>query len=148
MLDEYRELIDLLAQTPASLKAGAASAGEPAEGEWSAAQIIGHMAAAEYFFVERLNILIRESSPYLRSFASAATERQASMMDNDVETNLGAFNDLRGETVSMLMSLSLNLWERSGNHETEGKMSIEDVVEMMIVHDTEHIEQIQSLSTS
>jgi uncharacterized damage-inducible protein DinB len=148
MLDEYRELIDLLAQTPTRLKEGAAAAGDPPPGEWSAAQIIGHMAAAEYFFVERLNLLIREKSPYLRSFATAATERQAGMMDKDVETNLSAFNDLRGETVSMLMSLALNLWERSGRHETEGEMSIEDVVEMMIVHDTEHIEQIQSLSQS
>lgn len=148
MLDEYRELIDLLAQTPARLKGDAAAAGDPPDGEWSAAQIIGHMAAAEFFFVERLHTLITEKDPYLRSFAEAATERQQTMMDNDVATNLNHFNELRGETLSTLMSLALNLWERAGTHQTEGRMSIEDVVEMMIVHDTEHIEQIQSLSTS
>jgi hypothetical protein len=148
MLDEYRELIDLLAQTPSRLKDEAAAAGDPPEGEWNAAQIIGHLASAEFYFVERLNILIQQKDPYLKSFAEAATERQQEMMDNDIATNLAAFNDLRGETVSMLMSLALNLWERAGTHQTEGRMSIEDVVEMMIVHDTEHIEQLQSLSAS
>ena len=146
MLDEYRELIDLLAQTPSRLKDDAAAAGDPPDGEWNAAQIIGHLATSEFYFVERLRKLINEKEPYLKSFADEATERQESVMANDVATNLSAFNDLRGETVSMLMSLALNLWERAGTHQTVGKMSIEDVVEMMIVHDSEHIEQLQSLA--
>ena len=147
MLDEYRELIDLLAQTPKQLKDGAAAAGDPPDGEWSAAQIIGHMAAAEFYFLERINLLLRQDDPYLRSFADAATERQKSMMENDVETNLAAFNDLRGETVSTLMSLALNLWTRSGTHETAGAMAVEDVVDMMIDHDTDHVQQIANLAT-
>jgi uncharacterized damage-inducible protein DinB len=146
MLDEYRELIDLLAQTPSKLKDGAAAAGEPPAGEWSAAQVIGHMAAAEFYFLERINLLLRQDNPYLHSFGAAATERQETMMANDAGTNLAAFNDLRGESVSTLMSLALNLWTRSGTHETEGTMSVEDVVEMMIVHDTDHIAQIEALA--
>lgn len=147
MLDEYRELIDLLAQTPKQLKDGAAAAGEPPAGEWSASQVIGHMAATEFYFLERINLLLRQDNPHLRSFANAATERQESMMGNDVETNLAAFNDLRGETVSTLMSLALNLWTRAGNHETAGTMAVEDVVDMMIDHDTDHVQQIADLAT-
>lgn len=146
MLDEYRELIDLLAQTPTRLKDAAASAGDPPAGEWSAAQVLGHLATAEYFFLERINLLLREDNPYLRSFAAAATERQEALMGNDAATNLAAFNELRGETVSTLMSLALNLWTRAGNHETQGTMSVEDVVEMMIDHDAEHIDQIEALA--
>ena len=63
-----------------------------------------------------------------------------------VDTNLAAFNDLRGETVSTLMSLALNLWSRAGNHDTLGRVAVEDVVESMIVHDTEHIDQLTSLA--
>ncbi len=146
MLDEYRELIDLLAQTPNKLKDAAASAGGPPPGEWDAAQILGHMATTEYYFLERINLLLRQNDPHLRSFADAATERQQAMMENDVSTNLTAFNELRGETVSTLMSLALNLWERSGHHETLGRVAVEDVVESMIVHDTEHIDQLNSLA--
>lgn len=145
MLEEYRELIDLLAQTPGRLKTAAGNAGDPPDGEWSAAQVLAHMAAAEYFFLERINRLLNENEPYLRSFANAAAERQAPMMEQDVETNLLAFNELRGETVSTLMSLALNLWSRAGNHETIGRISVADVVESMIDHDAEHIEQISAL---
>jgi hypothetical protein len=148
MLDEYRELIDLLAQTPSRLKDGADAAGEPPEGEWGSAQIIGHLAATEYFFVERLNLLIREKAPRLRPFGAAATERFETLKDNNAATNLQIFNEFRGETVSMLMSLALNLWDRSGVHDTLGTLSVEDVVESMIDHDSEHLEQIDSLATS
>ena len=147
MLDEYRELIDFLAQTPTQLKDSAAAAANPPEGEWNAAQVIGHLAACEFYFVERLNRLLREESPHLRSISAKATERQQSMMDASVDENLQAFNELRGESVSMLMSLALNLWDRAGTYENAGKMSIEDVVELMIDHDAEHLAQIQGLMT-
>lgn len=146
MLDEYRELIDFLAQTPTQLKDSATGAGDPPDGEWNAAQVIGHLAACEFYFVERLNRLLRENSPHLRSFGAKAAERQESMMDASVDENLQAFNELRGESVSMLMSLALNLWDRSGTYESEGTMSIEDVVELMIDHDAEHLAQIQGLA--
>jgi hypothetical protein len=145
MLDEYRELIDLLAQTPTRLKEGAEAAGDPPAGEWNAAQIIGHLAASEFFYLQRLNMLIRETSPRLRPFGDAATERFESMKDNDAGTNLQAFNDLRGETVSALMSLALNLWSRRGTHDIQGDMSLEDVVESIIDHDSEHLDQLESL---
>jgi uncharacterized damage-inducible protein DinB len=146
MLDEYRELIDFLAQTPTQLKDSAAAASDPPEGEWSAAQVIGHLAACEFYFVERLNRLLREDSPHLRAFGTKAFECQESMMDASVDSNLQAFNELRGESVSMLMSLALNLWDRAGTYESEGKMSIEDVVELMIDHDAEHLAQIEALA--
>lgn len=146
MLDEYRELIDLLAQTPTRLKDGAAAAGDPPDGEWNAAQIIGHLAASEYFFHQRLTLLIRETSPRLRPFETQADERFESLRDNDAATNLQAFNELRGETLSALMSLALNLWTRTGTHDTQGDISLEDVVESMIDHDSEHLEQLESLA--
>ncbi len=148
MLDEYRELIDLLAQTPALLKESAEAASDPPEGEWNAAQTVGHLAACEFYFVERLNRLLREDSPHLRAFGAKALERQESMMDAGLSDNLQAFNELRGESVSMLMSLALNLWDRSGTYESEGTMSVEDVVETMIDHDAEHLAQIQNLATT
>lgn len=144
MLDEYRELIDLLAQTPTNLKNVAADAGDAPEGEWNAAQVIGHLAATEFYFLDRINQLLRENEPYLSSFGADAFARQEPMMNNDVATNLAAFNELRGETVSTLMSLALNLWERAGNHPS-GMVTVESTVEMMIDHDADHIQQIEAL---
>lgn len=147
MLEEYRELIDLLAQTPTKLKEAAAQAGDPPDGEWNAAQVIGHLAAVEYFFLDWINRMTRENEPYFSSFGEEAQARQETMMDNDVATNLAAFNELRGETVSNLMSLALNMWERIGHH-PGGSVSVESLVESMIDHDADHIQQIEALATS
>lgn len=147
MLEEYRELIDLLAETPTKLKDSAAKAGDAPEGEWSAAQVIGHLAAAEFYFLDRINQLLREKEPYLSSFGADMIARQEPMMNNDVATNLAAFNELRGETVSTLMSLALNLWENAG-HLPSGMVTVEATVEKMIDHDADHIQQIKALETT
>jgi uncharacterized damage-inducible protein DinB len=147
MLDSYRELLDLVVQAPAQLKAAAETAGEPPEGEWSAAQVLAHMAGAEQLWLERLNQLLREREPRIRpSGSSKAAEVQQQLMDGTVGANLDAFNATRGEIVSLLMGLSLRDWERTGIHDTRGEITIADVAETIIDHDAEHIAQIEALS--
>ena len=146
MLDSYRELLDIVVQGPTQLKAAAATAGEPPEGEWSAAQVLAHMAATEHLWLERLNQLLREKEPRIRPGGSGkAAEVQERLMGGSVADNLDAFNTTRGEIVSLLMGLSLRDWERAGTHDTRGEITIADVAESIIDHDAEHIAQLQAL---
>ena len=146
MLDSYRELLDIVVQGPTQLKSAAETAGEPPEGEWSAAQVLAHMAAAEHLWLERLNLLLREKEPRIRPGGSGKTaEVQEQLMDGTVANNLDAFNTTRGEIVSLLMGLSLRDWERTGIHDTTGEISIADVVESIVDHDAEHIAQLEAL---
>ena len=66
-------------------------------------------------------------------------------MPGSLDDNLAAFNAIRGETVSLLMGLSLRDWEKTGTHETRGEISIADVAEGIIDHDAEHLQQIEAL---
>jgi uncharacterized damage-inducible protein DinB len=147
MLDSYRELLDLLAQTPTRLREAAERAGEPPEGEWSAAQVLAHMAATEQLWFGRLNAIMHQSNPLLKIPGAEYQQAQDALMDGTVEANLTAFNNVRGESVSLLMGLSLRDWDRTGTHETRGEVSIADVVETMIDHDAEHINQIEALAS-
>jgi hypothetical protein len=147
MLDTYRELVDLLAQTPTKLKEAAAQAGAPPEGEWSAAQVAGHLAAAEKLWLERLNLILRQPNVLLKRAPSPAiTAYGQERLGRTLDENLDAFNQLRGETISLMMGLSLNDWRKSGTHETRGEVMIEDVVESMVDHDAEHLEQLAALA--
>ena len=65
-----------------------------------------------------------------------------------MDDNLAAFNTLRGESVSLLMGLSLIDWDRSGTHTTRGTLSIADVVEDIVDHDAEHIGQLEAPGAS
>lgn len=149
MLDSYRELLDIVVQGPTQLKAAAEAAGEPPEGEWSATQIVAHMAATEHLWLERLNLLLREKEPRIRPGGSGkSAELQEQLMGGTLADNLNAFNTTRGEIVSLLMGLSLRDWERTGTHDTRGEISIADVAEAIVDHDAEHVEQLVSLSAS
>jgi len=147
MLDTYRELVDLLAATPNQLKEAAAAAGDPPEGEWSAAQVLAHLATTEQLWLDRLNLILHQRDPLIKAPAAEFWALQEGFMSGDVETNLAEFNTRRGEVISMMMGLSLNDWARSGMHEVLGEQSVEIIVEAAIDHDSEHLEQIRALGT-
>nr|ALS90417.1 DinB superfamily [uncultured bacterium] len=146
VLDTYRELLDLLVRTPTRLRETAQAAGDAPEGEWSAAQVLAHMAATERLWLGRVSLLISERDPLLRPPSAELAAQQESMMTGSVDDNLAAFNSARGETVSLLMGLSLIDWDRSGTHPTRGALSIADVVEDIVDHDAEHLEQLEALA--
>jgi hypothetical protein len=146
MLDSYRELLDIVVQGPAQLKTAAESAGEPPEGEWSAAQVMAHMAGAEHLWLERLHRLLREPNPRIKPGPTEKSSQvQAQLMDGSLADNLDTFNTARGEIVSLLMGLSLRDWERTGTHDIRGEVTIADVVEAIVDHDAEHLAQLEAL---
>jgi uncharacterized damage-inducible protein DinB len=146
MLDTYRELLDLLAATPTQLKDAAQQAGEPPAGEWSAAQVLAHMAATEQLWLEMLNAMLRERDALLGAAGQQIEETQARLMTQNVDENLAAYNALRGETISLMMGLSLTDWTKAATHDTLGEMRIDEVVENMVDHDSEHLAQLQALA--
>jgi len=147
MLDTYRELVDLLVQTPTQLKEAAERAGPPPDGEWGAAQVLAHLASSEKFWLARLNTIMHQRNGLLHSRPSPEIRAYGeALMSGSVGANLEAFNQLRGETISLMMGLSLNDWARTGTHETRGEITVEAVVENMVDHDAEHLDQLKALA--
>jgi uncharacterized damage-inducible protein DinB len=145
MLDTYRELLDIVVKAPQQLRAAAEAAQEPAEGEWTAAQVMAHMAIAERMWMSWLNPLVREREPVL-SFPKDYDRWEAELMPGSLDDNVAAFNSERGETVSVLMGMSLRDWERRGIDSNGHEMSVEQLVEGIIEHDAEHLAQLESLA--
>jgi uncharacterized damage-inducible protein DinB len=109
--------------------------------------VLAHMAATEQLWFGRLNTLLHQTNALLRAPDDEYRQMQEQLMVGTTEENLEAFNRLRGESVSLLMGLSLRDWDRTGMHETRGEMSIADVVETMVDHDAEHLGQINALAS-
>ena len=143
-LDNYRELIDELASFSVELRAAVASAGPPPEGEWGADQIVAHILTGDEFWLERLNLLLSEDGPFLPEFGSAADDRTAELLNDSIDDNLDRFGDVRGQIVSMLMSMTLGDWDRAGTHELHGQQTITDTVEAISDHDADHLAQLKS----
>ncbi len=147
MLDDYRELIDLLAQAPKTLQAAVQQASDPAGGDWSAAQICGHLAASETLYLGWLNDLLQRADPLLRAPAVAHFTEQERLQQQPPAESLAAFSTSRGDTISLLMGLSLRDWERTGIQEEEGReVTLAELVEELVDHDADHLAQLRRLA--
>lgn len=147
MLDDYRELIDLLAQAPKTLQAAVQQASDPAGGDWSAAQICGHLAASETLYLGWLNDLLQRADPLLRAPAAAHFTEQERLQQQPPAESLAAFSTSRGDTISLLMGLSLRDWERTGIQEEEGReVTLAELVEELVDHDADHLAQLRRLA--
>ena len=146
MLDSYRDDLDAITGTPVALRTQAEAAGAPPAGEWTAEQVVGHMAVVEQLWFDRLTALVRSSNPTLSAELSPAATALAARVDGaDLQTCIDAFNQLRGEVVSLLMGLSLRDWERGGSHPELGEMTVADVVDNIANHDQDHIDQLAKM---
>jgi len=147
MLDDYRELIDLLAHALPQLRDAAAAAGEPSGDEWSAAQICGHLAATEALYLGWLNDLMQRPDPLLRAPSAAYFAEQEQLQQQSAEDSLNNFANSRGDTISLLMGLSLRDWERPGIMEERGNaVTLSQVVEEVVDHDADHLAQLRGLA--
>lgn len=144
-LDSYRELIDELATAPQEIIEAANAAGDPPAGGWSANEVVSHLAACEEAYLERVSTILTKQQPALHPFDKRAQTRMQELLNNDLASNLAYFGEQRGELVSQLMSMTLGDWDRKGLHPTEGTVSIEEMVENILDHDADHLEQLKAL---
>lgn len=141
MLDDYRELIDLLARAPQQLAAAAKTAGEPASG------VCGRLVMSERLYLGWLNELFQRADPLLRSPNLAHLAEQERLQQQPAADSLATFSDSRGDTISLLMGLSLRDWERTGILEEEGReVTLSGLVEALVDLDADHLAELQQLA--
>jgi hypothetical protein len=118
---------------------------KPGEGEWSAHEILAHMRAADDICTPRIYmILVRDNAPLI-SFNERRWADIAGYEYADFYRSLTLFTLRRSEVVEVLKQLQLEDWERVGQHEEHGPVSLLDIVHGITVHETEHCEQIEAL---
>lgn len=148
MLDAYRELIDLLAETPRRLQGLVEGRELPAQRsneDWGPIEVIAHLVDAERLSRQRIARMLAEDTPYFRAMNQLELARVGEYASRRLAEVLEAFGRERGETVSLLMNLSPKDWARKAIHETRDEITVEDIVEDLIEHDREHLDQIRDL---
>lgn len=148
MLDTYHELIDELSGMPGRLRAissEAANATPRSNEEWGVPEIIAHLVDIERVYRGRINEVLSQDSAYLKAADPNALAQAHDYASRDMAASIEEFSEERGETLSLLFNLALKDWEKTGIHYKHGEVSVEDLVERLIEHDTGHMEQIQQV---
>ncbi|MDQ6747124.1 MAG: DinB family protein [Candidatus Dormibacteraeota bacterium] len=133
---------------PMALRELVVDAGEhlrarPAEGEWSALELVGHMLDAEVVVGSRLRQILAEDRPQLAGFDQDAWVRAQRHNEADPEALLEALTALRPLTVSLYRGLSEGNRDRVGIHAERGPESLRTVYRMLAGHDIFHLNQVR-----
>lgn len=114
----------------------------PGEGEWSARQVLAHMADFEPIFTARLRMILTLDRPQLPHYDQAAyTARFGD--GEEVADALERFAVNRRANIRVLERLEPADWERPGLHPERGEEPLRRTVEMLDRHDRLHLEQMR-----
>jgi hypothetical protein len=137
--DGYRAVVEALDRIgPRSLDAAR-------QGEWSAREIVHHLADTELFRSTRLRALLSEDEPFLPGFDEQRLQQRLHYY-RPVEASLALFNAAIDSNIELLTLLFPEDWLRSGRHERLGSFTIETWLERAAAHPHEHAAQLRALA--
>jgi hypothetical protein len=120
----------------------------PGPDEWTAREIVHHLADSEMTAAIRLRRLIVEDSPEIIGYDQEEFVRVLSYPGRPIAASFRAFAAARESTAEILDQLAEADWERAGTHSESGRYSVTDWLEIYGRHAHDHAEQIRRARAS
>ncbi|HEX8968723.1 MAG TPA: DinB family protein [Chloroflexota bacterium] len=128
--------------------AGAATAEQlrrpPAPDEWSAWQVLSHLADSDLMAGTRVRMIVTQDRPLLVGYDQQAWTARFSALDRDVRETVERWRALRRANLRIFESLTPAEWDRVGVHTERGDESARLTVELMAGHDRAHLQQFRA----
>lgn len=115
----------------------------PAPTEWSAREVVHHLADSETIAGVRLRRLLTEVDPAIRAYDEAEYARRLRYADRPIEPALRALEAARSTTAQLLDAMGDADWRRAGTHSESGRYSAEGWLEIYAAHAHDHAAQIR-----
>ena len=142
------ERLERLTHTPHELDVAIADQPEvalcrrPDEKNWAPKEVVCHLRDVEEFFMLRFQILAAAHEPPLIPADPERWAEDRQYIRSDAAEAARAFRRRRDESLAHLRGLADPQWTRAGLHPTYGRMTLEDVVSLMVWHDANHLDQL------
>lgn len=120
----------------------------PQAGKWSAVEIACHLRDIDRIYAERVTKAAFSDKPAWWMADNARVSEKLAYRDADVVSVLKEHRRRRGELVSLLRAIPPAAWKRTGLHPKRGELSIEQLAEVIVGHDQNHLGQIEALPRS
>ena len=120
----------------------------PAPEEWTAREIVHHLADSEMTSAIRLRRLVVEDAPEIVGYDQEAFVRVLSYPGRPVRASFRAFAAARESTAEILDQLAEADWERAGTHSESGRYSVADWLRIYADHAHDHADQIRRARAS
>jgi hypothetical protein len=149
MYDLNHDLLDALKATPETLagllagisdsQARAATGGDE---NWSVVEVICHLRDAEEYFIQRMQSMRDQDNPLIIAYDQEALSRERNYKAADLQVALAAFNVFRRQTIKEFSLLMPDQWQRVGQHNELGQITIFAQAVHHTAHDAIHCAQI------
>jgi hypothetical protein len=149
-----RKLVDQYKDGPWAIEAALAGITDaeldarPGPDEWTAREIVHHLADSEMTSAIRLRRLIVEDSPEIVGYDQEAFVRVLSYPNRAVDASFEAFAGARASTAEILEQLTDADWMRAGTHSESGRYGVEDWLATYGPHAHDHADQIRRARAS
>jgi len=149
MYDLNRELIDALRSTPETLKgllsqvsAAQARSAKGGDENWSVVEVVCHLRDAEEIGFQRMQVMRDQDYPKIAGYDQEALARDRNYNETDLHAALNAFIGFRERHTAALSALSAEEWDRTGEHNEFGRITIFAHTLHKVSHDAIHCAQI------
>jgi len=115
----------------------------PASGDWTAREVVHHLADSEATAYVRLRKLIAEDSPQIQGYDEPEYARRLHY-DRPIGPSLAVLRAVRDASADLLRTLEPDEWERTGTHSESGSYSVDDWLRIYASHSHDHGVQIRA----
>jgi hypothetical protein len=119
----------------------------PAPGEWTAREIVHHLADGEMRAATRLRQLIAEDAPVIQGYDQDVYAKSLHY-GRPLKNAIAVIAAARNASAELLAVLTDAEWGRSGTHTESGPYSVDDWLEIYTAHPFDHAEQIRRARAS
>jgi DinB superfamily len=149
MYNVSQDLLDALSAAPEVLEAlldgctqEQASAARGGDEGWSLVEVMCHLRDAEERALERMRLMRDNDNPVITAYDQEIWASERNYAAANLREALAAFNGFRAQHIAELARLSPQQWERPGQHEEQGGITISSHTLHIVSHDAIHAAQI------
>ena len=142
LIEEYARGADDVRAALASAPDDAALDARPAPAEWSARQVVHHLADSETMSTIRLRRVLAEDGPLLQAYDENQFAARLHY-ERPLELSLAVFAAVRAANVELLACLTEAEWTRQGTHSDDGPYRVEHWLATYAAHGRDHADQIR-----
>jgi hypothetical protein len=114
----------------------------PGPDQWTAREIVHHLADSEMTSAIRLRLLVASDRPAISGYDQDEFAKRL-YYDRPVESSLEAFKAARRTTAEILDRMTDADWAREGTHSEIGRYSVDKWLEIYAAHAHGHADQIR-----
>ena len=112
---------------------------KPVLGRWSTRQVICHITDCEVVYADRMKRVIAEDSPAMLNLAPDIFAAGLAYEQRDVEEELQLIEAIRKHLGRILRTLERGSFQRTGNHSTDGPLTLETLLRRITNHIPHHV---------